>query len=210
MNLTSDQLTDLANALGLLARGAKTVRKVLLQLANSPQPQTQSVPIEPPPTVKQQTETDSGSESESEDDTEITILDEPFTQQAENYMKHKMRWSDKKGGDAKRYYESMIRGRIRVNKMKSCWVLTGCDPNSRKSWTKTSLTNVKLVYDRIRAGWETIIEIIKSGIQPDGVRNSQWSRRFQVLELQFPEELFSRGGWKHTLFDRHAELPKLK
>ena len=202
MNFTRDQMTVLANAFGLFARGAKMCRSVLLEAAGNQSVNSSPLQVSDPESEPMQVDDESSDKNES-------ILDEDFTQTALEYLYSKdMIWSKL---SANAFFKHMIRSRMRCNNLKFVWIHKKGPVEDRKNWKKISVKTAEDIFSRIRTGWEELLDEIRThDKKPPKVRVSKWKRRNAVLNCTFPKKLFQKKGFKSILVDIHDDLPSLK
>ena len=207
--LTNDNLLSLANAIGNIGTACMKIKKVLKEAhnrANDTESQSDVSMCEDHSDVS--TVVCEGEQIQHIE--EASILEEDFEAQAEEYLLTRMRWNKL---DGKRFFTEMIRGRVRANRMKHCWLHTGGSFEDKRNWKRTSSEKIETVYYKknIREAWHGIVERIENyDRRPEPIRQSKWMRRSQVLESEFPPILFCRKGWKIDLVNRHSELPRFK
>lgn len=204
MNFTQGQMLVLADAFGLIARGAKKIRGVLVEAANN-EP-VNSAP--PPEEVSESSDAESESRSETTEQVDDSILKEDFFESATKYLYSKqMIWSNL---SATAFFRNMARQRLRVNNLKFCWVHTG-GSRERENWKKVSSKTAEDIYGKIRDAWFQLLDDIREhDKKPKDIRSSKWSRKADVLACVFPKRLFQKKGFKQILVDLHDDLPCLK
>ena len=192
MKFTEEQFVVLADGFGLVARGCKKIRKILLDKKS--------------PDEESEVEDVTSEELPNEYD---DILNEDFLETSKDYMySSQMKWGV---NEAQRFFVNMVNGRMRCNAMKFCWVWKGGSFSLRKNWRKISVTQAEDVYSRIRRAWSHVIAAIEDcSERPKKIRKSKWGRRKGVLDIRFPLTLFETKGFKRILIDRHSELPPLR
>jgi hypothetical protein len=204
--LTNDNLLSLANAIGSIGTACLKIKKVLKEAHNRANETESQSDVS---MCDHHSDVSTICEGEQvEQVQEPSILEEDFEEQAEQYLLTRMRWNKL---DGKRFFTEMIRGRVRANRMKHCWIHVGGSFEDKQNWKRTSSEKIEKVYYDIREAWHGIVERIENyDRRPELIRQSKWARRSQVIDADFPPLLFSRKGWKSDLVNRHAELPRFK
>ena len=216
MNWSSEQLSTLAEAFGLLARGAKKIKSVLMEAAKNPDPEKF---VEP---QVSDTEENGMSDSQSSDgvrdkkspafqswDVFESVLDEDFSETATRHLcSSKMVFGT---AAATCFFKAMIRNRMRCNQQKHVWVHTGGCVEHKKNWKRVSTKTAEDVYRRVRDAWLELVTVLRVQTKcPVGIRPSRWDRKQAVINSTFPKTLFERRGFKHILMETHSDLPSLK
>jgi len=139
----------------------------------------------------------------------VTLEQEDFSESAYEYLcSKKMVWGKMA---TERYFQDMIRCRLRCNNMKMVWIHTGGCKEDRKNWMKISERTAENIFEKIKVGWEEVCcEISDKTECPKEIRNSKWCRRNIVLKTKFPNKLFQKKGFKRFLVNNHDDLPALR
>ena len=123
--ISQKQFKTLAESFGLFARGCKKIRSVLLELAEQSETQPET-----PETPETRPETPETKEIDS-------ILTQDFSEAWEQHIfSTKFAWSKLA---CERFFQCMVRDRLRANNQGSVWVHKSGDLENRKNWRKIKL-----------------------------------------------------------------------
>ena len=172
---TKGQYVVMADGFGLVARGCKKIRKVLLAQTKEEDPGNVSTSLS------------ISEENEPFED----IMNEDFIETSKDYMySRRLLWGV---NESNRFFVNMVAGRMRCNAMKFAWVWKGGPFEERNSWRKISVTQAEGIYSRIRRAWSHVTaEIEDCSERPKKIRKSKWARRKAVLDCKFPKTLFEK------------------
>jgi len=190
MELTAEQGLELGTGIGFIARGCKTIKRIVLQVTQPPPEPGEAPPVEEP------------------DEKWDAIDREDFVESAREYMLSKhMLWGK---NFAMTFFKHMVKQRLRANQQKYVWMHNGGPRELKTSWSKISAVKAEGIYSEIMLGYEEIVTALERNKKPDSVRSSKWARKDMVLNSRMPDTLFERLGFKSILVAVHDDLTTLK